>query len=224
MSKGFIVGGGGAAAFAFVLVTYPEGSTVTCTNASGKKDISTTQRLFYIKKGTVPFNCVVTATNGTQTTSKTVSIEYEGQSVNLSLAYELVLFDGDNGGDNTEVTGGWEAINQATLTVTETEIVLASNVTTTRRAFAKNPIPVYNYSRISFTGYTNNSSSRFLIATGKLNTPEVVVATVTAPLNVAEEVYIDLSALSLTDGVDYYVGLSNGSLSSKTTLLKCILT
>lgn len=230
MSKGFIVGGGGAAAFAFVLVTYPEGSTVTCTNSSGKKDISTTQRLFYIKKGTVPFNCVVTATDGTQTTSKTVSIEYEGQGVNLSLTYELVLFDGDNGGDNTEVTGGWEVVTSGgTLAVTETEILFTAKIVERRCAFAVNPIPVQDYSKITFTGYTPSSSTgtdyQFFIATEKSNSKSVVVATVQAPRLASDDVFIDLSGLSLTEGINYYVGLSNQSMGENPThLSKCILT
>lgn len=97
--------GGGASPFAFILVTYPEGSTVTCTNSSGKKDISDTQRLFYIKKGVVPFNCVVTAIDGTHTATKTVSIEYEGQGENIALAYDLILFD-------SNVESGWEHKNR----------------------------------------------------------------------------------------------------------------
>ena len=54
------IGGGGGSAYAFVIVNYPAGSTVTCTNSSGNKDLSTTQKLFYIKKGTT--SCTVTAT------------------------------------------------------------------------------------------------------------------------------------------------------------------
>ncbi len=217
-------------AFAFVLVTYPEGSTVSCTNSSGNKDITNTQKLFYIQQGVVPFNCVVTATDGTQTTSKTVSIEYEGQGVNLSLTYELVLFDGDNGGDNTEVTGGWEAISGGnTLTVTETEILFTARIVERRCAFAVNPIPVQDYSKITFTGYTPASSTetdyQFFITTAKDNSKSVVVATVQAPRLASGDVFIDLSGLSLTEGVNYYVGLSNQSLSDNPThLTKCILT
>ena len=84
------IGGGGGSAYAFVIVNYPTGSTVTCTNSSGKKDLSTTKKLFYIKKGTT--RCTVTATLGSQSTSATVTGITEGSSKTITLSYELVLF------------------------------------------------------------------------------------------------------------------------------------
>ena len=84
-------GGSGGSVYAFVIVNYPAGSTVTCTNSSGKKDLSTTKKLFYIKKGTT--SCVVTATLGSQSTSATVTGITEGSSKTITLSYELVLFE-----------------------------------------------------------------------------------------------------------------------------------
>lgn len=84
-------GGGGGSAYAFVIVNYPAGSAVTCTNSSGKKDLSITQRIFYIKKGTT--SCVVTATLGSQSTSATITGITEGSSKTVTLSYELVLFE-----------------------------------------------------------------------------------------------------------------------------------
>lgn len=86
------IGGGGGSAYAFVIVNYPAGSTVTCTNSSGKKDLSTTQKLFYIKKGAT--SCVVTATLGSQSTSATVTGITEGSSKTVTLSYEYVVFAG----------------------------------------------------------------------------------------------------------------------------------
>ena len=83
-------GGGGGSAYAFVVVNYPAGSTLICTNSSGKKDLSATQRIFYIKKGAT--SCVVTATLGSQSTSATVTGITEGSSKTITLSYELVLF------------------------------------------------------------------------------------------------------------------------------------
>lgn len=85
------IGGGGGSAYAFVIVNYPAGSTVTCTNSSGKKDLSTTKKLFYIKKGTT--SCVVTATLNGKSASSTVSNITEGSSKTITLSYELVLFE-----------------------------------------------------------------------------------------------------------------------------------
>lgn len=85
------IGGGGGSAYAFIIVNYPAGSTVTCTTSSGKKDLSATQRIFYIKKGAT--SCVVTATLGSQSTSATVTGITEGSSKTITLSYELVLFE-----------------------------------------------------------------------------------------------------------------------------------
>ena len=84
------VGGGGGSAYAFVIVNYPAGSTVTCTNFSGKKDLSATQKLFYIKKGAT--SCVVTATLGSQSTSATVTGITEGSSKTITLSYAVPMF------------------------------------------------------------------------------------------------------------------------------------
>lgn len=85
------IGGGGGSAYAFVIVNYPAGSTVTCTNSSGKKDLSTTKKLFYIKKGTT--SCVVTATLSGKSATKTITGITEGSSQTITLAYELVIYN-----------------------------------------------------------------------------------------------------------------------------------
>nr|DAG78057.1 MAG TPA: tail protein [Caudoviricetes sp.] len=77
--------------YAFIIVNYPEGSTVSCTNSFGDKNLSTTQKLFYIKKNAT--SCVVTATLGSQSTSATVTGIAEGSSKTIMLSYELVLFE-----------------------------------------------------------------------------------------------------------------------------------
>lgn len=84
--------GGGGSAYAFVIVNYPAGSTVTCTNSSDNKDLSTTKKLFYIKKGTT--GCTVKATLGSQSTSATVTGITEGSSKTVTLSYEYVVFAG----------------------------------------------------------------------------------------------------------------------------------
>lgn len=84
-------GGSGGSVYAFVIVNYPAGSTVICTNSSGNKDLSTTQKLFYIKKDTT--SCTITATLSEKTASKTITGITEGSSQTITLAYELVLFE-----------------------------------------------------------------------------------------------------------------------------------
>lgn len=109
----YVLGGGGGSAYAFVIVNYPAGSTVTCTNSSGKKDLSTTQKLFYIKKGTT--SCTVTATLGSQSTSATVTGITEGSSKTITLSYELVLFE------NGELSAALGALNNRSLSTYKIE-------------------------------------------------------------------------------------------------------
>lgn len=98
MGEAFIVRRGGGGAFAMIFVNYPAGSTVTCTNSSGKKDISSTKTLFYVKKpssGTSQ-TCVVTASLGTESDSQTITIS-EGQSQTVTLTYALVVWKNGDG-------------------------------------------------------------------------------------------------------------------------------
>ena len=87
MSKGYIIGGGGSTKmFAVIGVTYPAGSTCTCTNGTKTlkaKDTSGTAIFNVPSTGT----WTVTATNGDKTASKSVSITAEGQTENVTLTY-----------------------------------------------------------------------------------------------------------------------------------------
>ena len=96
-------GGGTSKAYAAIGVTYPAGSTCTCTDGAKTLTLKNTsgQGLFIIPyAGT----WTVTTTDGTNTKSESVEITTEGQIVSITLSYGLFLFDG---GDKTGVTGGW---------------------------------------------------------------------------------------------------------------------
>ena len=85
--KGVImISGGGAKLFAAIGVTYPEGSTCTCTNGTKTLKAKTTsgQWVFAIPEAGT---WTVTATDGTNTKSESVNITAEGQSVNVELSY-----------------------------------------------------------------------------------------------------------------------------------------
>ena len=96
-------GGGTSKAYAAIGVTYPAGSTCTCTD--GVKTLTakdTTGKALFV----IPYagTWMVKAVSGSKSTSKTVSITAEGQVETVTLTFETILFDG---GDNTSVTGGW---------------------------------------------------------------------------------------------------------------------
>ena len=78
--------------YAIIVVTYPSGSTCTCTNGSTTltaKDTSGKALFVIPSAGT----WTVTAVSGSKSTSKTVSITAEGQVETVALMFELVLFD-----------------------------------------------------------------------------------------------------------------------------------
>lgn len=102
MGEAFITRRGGGIPYAIIGVTYPSGSTCTCTNGTRTltaKD-TTGKAMFVIPSaGTWTVKCV----KGSQSASKAVKITAEGQVATVELTYDLILFDGT---DNTDVTGG----------------------------------------------------------------------------------------------------------------------
>lgn len=83
-------GGVGGKLFAIIGVTYPSGSTCTCTNGAKTltaKDTSGTALFVIPEAGT----WTVTAVSGDKTASKAVSITAEGQVENVELTYSLLL-------------------------------------------------------------------------------------------------------------------------------------
>ena len=94
---------GASKPYAVIGVTYPAGSTCTCTN--GSKTLTakdTTGRALFVIPSAGTWT--VTAVLGDKTASSAVEITAEGQVETVVLVYELILFDGT---DNTAVTGGW---------------------------------------------------------------------------------------------------------------------
>lgn len=89
-------GGGTSKAYAAIGVTYPAGSTCTCTDGAKTLTLKNTsgQGLFIIPyAGT----WTVTAVSGSKSTSKSVSITAEWQVETVKLNFEIVLFDGSTG-------------------------------------------------------------------------------------------------------------------------------
>lgn len=87
-----MVGGGGGSGdvYAFIIVSYPAGST--CAASNGTKTLTAPDTsgsvVFDIPTpSSTPEAWTVTATNGVNTATQTVSITYNGQSVSVNLAY-----------------------------------------------------------------------------------------------------------------------------------------
>lgn len=97
-------GVGGAKLYAAIGVTYPKGAVLTCANADGSK-VFTAETTDGEWVFAIPENGKWTVACGNKTAE--VNITEEGQFEKVTITFELVLFDGTNGGDNTAVTGGW---------------------------------------------------------------------------------------------------------------------
>lgn len=95
---------------ATISITYPAASTCVVTDSTGATVASDTNADSAAKTWTATVGAVgaytitATSTSGGKTKSSTVTITAAGQATSVTLAYELILFDGT---DNTTATGGW---------------------------------------------------------------------------------------------------------------------
>lgn len=104
----------GGKTFAAISVTYPAGSTCTCTNSTKTLTLKNTSgQGFFL----IPYAATwtVTATDGTNTKSESIEITTEGQTVSLKLIYELVLYE--NGALYNESLSGGLLLNGETFTI-----------------------------------------------------------------------------------------------------------
>lgn len=176
--------------YAVIGVTYPSGSTCTCTNGTRTMTSKNTsgKAIFVIPAAGT---WTVKAVKGSDSTSKAVSITAEGQVEIVTLTYELILFDG---GDNTGVTGGWTytitkddyggpSVREDSLTLGETLHWLpgrnwntegTDQKTKSGYARTENTISVDDYSKITVVslkagGYLTVGSASVALAVGTVS-------------------------------------------------------
>lgn len=130
---------------ATIKVTYPSGSTLTCTNGSTTLTATTTTGSYTF---TVPNagTWTVKATSGSKSDSESVTISSNGESKSVTLAYELYLF---NAGDTcSSVTGGWATIgDSATIGSASLDIAVWYD-NKGAQVYTKNRVDVTNYSTL----------------------------------------------------------------------------
>ena len=86
------LGGGGSKVVASIVVTYPAGSTLTCTLGSKVLTAKNTSGKWVFGLPSTG-NWVVKAVSGSKSKSKAVSITAEGQVETVTLMFELLLFN-----------------------------------------------------------------------------------------------------------------------------------
>ena len=131
--------------FAVIGVTYPAGSTCTCTNGSKTLTAKGTsgKALFVIPSAGT---WTVTAVRGSKSKSKEISITAEGQVETVELTYELYIFKNGSG-----LTSGYSIENNITPapTVSNDTISWSGNANSGGVSFYINPaVALSNYTKL----------------------------------------------------------------------------
>ena len=205
---------------ATINITYPAGSTCTCSDGTttlSAPDTSGTWACIVPNAGT----WTAAATDGVENTSESVSITTDGQTVAVELSYYTYLFKPNT--DTTNVTGGWQLNSNGSLDSAGDQLVATfTNAYNHGKAFN-----VATINKIDFTEFTtlvatckaadkNNaapSSATFAVASTQAGvnaagTASTKVASTTFS-NSTTTVQIDVSGISGSYYVTFVVGLSN---------------
>lgn len=205
--------GGGAKAFALISVIYPTGSTCTCTDGTKTLTLKNTsgQGIFIIPYAAT---WTVAATDGTDSKSRSVEITSEGQSVSVTLAYELVLYE--NGALYNESISGGLLLNAETFTI-KNPIALSAHRTyfgqgshewsSSQNLGTANAMSVGEYSNFCINVTKNSGSlTEVLMCAASAVLDEVTEAAQgiissldISPLNVLGEFKMPLAGLPATD-------------------------
>lgn len=171
---------------ATISITYPAASTCIIVDSSGTQVASDTNGNSSAKTWTATvsatgtYTVTATSADGSKTKSTTVSITTDGQVATVTLTYELILFDGTNGGDVTAITGGWKLSENYTygsdLNVTAKSITVSNGggedygswYGGTARATTKNTIDFSSYSTAEIKVTTAEANAEILVGEAKL--------------------------------------------------------
>lgn len=176
---------------ATINITYPAGSTCTCsdgTTALSAPDTSGTWACIVPNAGT----WTVTSTSGTETDSKAVTITTDGQSTSVELSYALFLFKPNAPSDI--IAGEWEMPGNSTVTAkAELTVTPVNNYNGDRTISArtKGQIDLTEYSTLQATCKASGGSNTKL----EVYSGSSVVASVAIGTDLTT-VTVDISALS----------------------------
>jgi hypothetical protein len=176
---------------ATINITYPAGSTCTCSDGTttlSAPDTSGTWACIVPNAGT----WTVTSTSGKETDSKTVTITTDGQSISVELSYALFLFKPNAPSDI--IAGEWEMPGNSTVTA-EAELTVKSvnhfNNNRSISARTKGQIDLTEYSTLQATCKASGGSDTKL----EVYSGSSVVASTAIGTDLTT-VTVDISALS----------------------------
>ncbi|WP_308275286.1 hypothetical protein [Prevotella sp.] len=176
---------------ATINITYPAGSTCTCSDGTttlSAPDTSGTWACIVPNAGT----WTVTSTSGAETDSKAVTITTDGQSTSVELSYALFLFKPNAPSDI--IAGEWELTGNSTVTA-EAELTVKSvnnyNGDRSISARTKGQIDLTEYSTLQATCKASGGSNTKL----EVYSGSSVVASTAIGTDLTT-VTVDISALS----------------------------
>lgn len=198
--------GGGGNTFAFIVVTYPAGSVCTCSDGTRTIRAKGTTGSFVFN---IPYagTWTVICTNGTLTKSETVAISTTGQRAEVTLRYQLVLYD--NGSIETAVSGGlvtngytYGGKTPLTIIFNNDNLQFNDPSNNIRLIGTNNKIDVNGYSSAKCTLKPTGTTA--LHPWFGINTSKTIISPPTAmvlptQLNVEQTLSIDLRSLSDTE-------------------------
>lgn len=238
MSDAFIVrrggsGGGGsdlAHAYAIIMVEYPVGSTLTCSNGTKTLKAGNTYGAWAFgvpSGGTWVVDCFdgVDYETSSKKTRATVEITELGQTKSIELLYAFYLFDDEKGGAvNTDATGGFTISKSSgsSCEVTSEHIRFRSTDTSGQacRIMTANALNMEKYSKICFM-YSRTGTGKVMFGAAIKNTS--TDRTVDLPI-----ASVSTSAVSsptiiecpISSTGDYYIGVAGRASPFDVTVTK----
>lgn len=176
---------------ATINITYPAGSTCTCSDGTttlSAPDTSGTWTCIVPNAGT----WTVTSTSGAETDSKAVTITTDGQSTSVELSYALFLFKPNAPSDI--IAGEWKIPGNGTVTAEAELTVNSVNAYNSNRIFSartKGQIDLTEYSTLQATCKASGGSNTKL----EVYSGSSVVASTAIGTDLTT-VTVDISALS----------------------------
>lgn len=216
MGEAFITrrGGSGNKVFAVIGVTYPAGSTCTCTD--GAKTLTakdTTGKALFV----IPYagTWTVKAVSGNKSKSKAVSITAEGQVEVVTLIFETILWEAGSE-QNTSLTGGFAANDTNYVTIGDSTVTITGNRTYfgegsnnwsysgnfyTKKKVTKGEFEYFCANIITNTG-TNASNKAWLYAADQYNfTESNTIARLEIPVTTGETGVFRMPLTGITSAV-----------------------
>lgn len=197
---------------ATINITYPAGSTCRATYGSYEftaPDTSGTWTLIVPSRGT----WTIYATDGTNEKTATVTITTAGENQNVTLNYQLILFD--NGDQCTSVTGGWVtgsgSGSVSTIGSSYIRLYILGSENRGARVATKNKVDTGSYSWLKME-YTASGSTSYdymgLWSTSSIPYDAAGYAARKSITNASSKTTLELDISGVTSS--YHVGMLGG--------------